>query len=93
MDVGPAKTRQRYTAGIRPLTIYFDMSESQVEVLDEFYNDTLAGGSLRFRMNHPRTAVSHSMRMTAEPEYTPAKAEKDGEYAYFVKLEVEVLPS
>jgi len=87
MDQGPAKVRQRTTAGIRKLQMSFNMTKAQIATLDTFYNTTISGGALKFDFTHPRTASTVSVRIVNPPSYAPI----NGEY-YSVGLELEQLP-
>lgn len=64
------------------------MTESQTEVMDDFYDTTLAGGSLTFTKDHPRTEDSVTLKFTGPPKYTPA-----GGLGFYVDMDVIVLPS
>jgi len=48
MDAGPAKTRKRFTAGVRQMRVQWLMSRSQKDTFDAFYRVTLGGGALPF---------------------------------------------
>lgn len=87
MDMGPAKTRQRTTAGIGKLSLGFLLTAGQVAVLRNFYQTTLSGGSLRFQITHPVTAENIYCRFLKPPApaaVSPAR--------FKVLLELEVLP-
>lgn len=87
MDQGPAKLRQRTTAGPRNLRMAFLMTAAQVQTVDDFYTDTLKGGALAFDFAHPRTAEVLSMRFLGAPTYTPA-----GSGYFRISFEAEILP-
>lgn len=63
-DLGPAKQRRRAQ---RPdtLSVQFDMSTAQVEILRAFVQDTLRG-TIRFGFTHPRTLEIVEVRIVAE---------------------------
>jgi hypothetical protein len=86
MDTGPAKIRQRYTAGPRPVQITLPLSAAEVEILDVFHVTTLKGGSLPFDWKHPRTQANVSMRFRRAPGYT------DQGSIYLARLDLEILP-
>lgn len=70
MDAGPPKLRQRYTAGVRPLSMTWMLTKAQVAALDTFFTDTLAGGSLSFDgLAHPRTGAAVTFQFAQEPSY------------------------
>jgi hypothetical protein len=87
MDTGPAKIRQRSTAGMRSLSLHYLLSASQVATLESFYLTTLAGGSLSFTFTHPRTVATVSCRFVRPPEY----GDNNGSY-FKVALELEIMP-
>jgi hypothetical protein len=89
METGPPKLRQRFTAGVRPLTLPFLLTKAQVATLDTFYVTTLKGGSLTFDgLNHPRTGAAVSTwAFVKPPEYTPL-----GPDAWQTQLELEIRP-
>lgn len=87
MDQGPAKVRKRFTAGVRPLSVSFVLTEAQVSTLDTFFVTTTNGGADAFTMEDPRTDTNESFRFTEPPSYTPISYN-----AYDVKLELEQLP-
>jgi len=70
MDAGPPKVRQRFTAGVRPITLSWLLTREQVNTLDLFYVSTLRGGSLFFDgLAHPRTGALVNFRFVAPPQY------------------------
>ena len=87
MDVGPAKVRRRFTAGVRPIKVSFFLTKDEVEILDKFFIETCQGGALPFTWVNPRTGEKKSLRFKSEPDYN--------HYAYInydVNLELEILP-
>lgn len=47
-DQGPAQTRRRFTATVRPVSGSMQVSQDQLDDLREFVDATLMGGSLPF---------------------------------------------
>ena len=88
MDAGPAKVRRRSTAGIRPLSVQFDLDAAQVETLDAFYVATLQGGALSFDWVHPRTQAAATLRFVQPPAYRPHGSDA----AWRAVVQLEVLP-
>ena len=88
MDAGPAKTRQRFTAGVRPIQERIRMSWDQVATLDTFYVTTLSNGALKFDWVHPRTAAVSVYRFTAAPSWRPSSRGK----AWDVTMQLEIMP-
>jgi len=69
MDVGPAKVRRRSSSGPAPLNCITYLTRDQFPTFDEFYNETLLGGSLRFSWVHPVYGTAVEMRFTAVPSW------------------------
>lgn len=87
VDAGPAKVRQRTTAGVRALTVTIRMTEAELADLDTFFVTTTNQGALRFDLEHPRTGALREMRFVRKPVYRLV-TEDD----YDVQLQLEVLP-
>jgi hypothetical protein len=87
MDKGPAKTRRRTTANIRPLSFSLNLTEAQVQTLDDFFVDDLFSGVDEFDYTHPRTGAPVTARFVQEPEYS----EREG-VLYNVGIALEILP-
>lgn len=87
MEQGPAKIRQRTTAGVRKLSLSYFLNKEQIEALDEFYITELGGGSLSFDFIHPRNDADIKCRFVSPPEYKAA----NGNY-FKVNIELEMLP-
>ena len=87
-DVGPAKVRPRFTAGVRRVQFSLPLKASEVETLDVFYVTTLKYGSQPFDWKHPRTGADVTMRFKpgTEPIYT------DRGDIFIARLELEILP-
>ena len=87
MDQGPAKVRKRFTAGVRPMTVNFVLTEAQVAALDTFFETTIDGGAASFTMENPRTDQTESFRFTSPPQYQAIS------YSHYnVTLSLEQLP-
>lgn len=87
MDQGPAKVRQRSSAGVRVFQMSFLLTKVQTAVFDNFYLNTLNGGALMFDFTHPRTGETLALRITKPPEYTAQNSR------YFrINLNAEALP-
>lgn len=84
-DIGPGKTRQRFTSLATYMAMTYWLSSVQRLILDDFYKRILRGGSLAFTWTHP-DGYSVSARFTKPPAYTPQNQ--------FVSaaVELEVLP-
>jgi len=86
MEQGPAKTRKRYTAAVRRFGITLFMTTAQVEIMDAFFEDDLAFGSLSFTWVNPRTQAAATCRIINEPAYVPSGPN------WKVQFEMEILP-
>ena len=86
-DMGPAKTRPRSTAGIGKLALAYYLTAAQYAALKDFYQNDIAGGSLRFDMPHPVGGAAITCRFLKPP--APAAATPG---RFKVALELEVLP-
>lgn len=84
MDKGPAKTRRRSTANVRPLEFSLKLSDEQTQILDDFY--TMISGD-EFDYIHPRTGANVKARFTKMPQYF----EQDGAF-YLCPISLEVMP-
>lgn len=87
MDKGPAKVRRRTTANVRPISFSLKLEPSLVDVVDEFYIDTTASGSLSFDFVHPRTLETVEARFVEPPSYKEL-----GNALFNVSISLEVLP-
>lgn len=88
MDQGPPKMRRRSTASSRPINGELLLTQSELETLDDFYINTLDGGTLRFDWKHPRTGNSVEMRFRERPTYNEALSND----LYRVAMKLEVMP-
>lgn len=88
MEVGPAKSRGRISAGVRDHKLQFILNPTQLATFETFYEVTLLSGSLSFTWIHPRTKVIGTWRITAVPEWQSVL--KKGYYG--ISFEMELLP-
>lgn len=87
MEQGPAKLRQRTTAGVALLDMTYLLTGAQAATLEGFYKTTLAGGTLAFAFLHPRRLESVQARFRKPPRLVP----RGGQH-YMASVELEVLP-
>lgn len=87
MEQGPAKVRQRTSAGAAQIAAAYVLTPAQAETLEDFYRDTLAGGTLAFGFTHPRKEEVVSCRFKRPPEYTGLNGGR-----FRAVIELEVLP-
>lgn len=62
MDAGPKKARRRYTISTKNFEGTIVVTEKQRRILEDFYDNTIASGALRFRMKDPQTLVFKEFR-------------------------------
>lgn len=86
MDAGVAKVRKRFTSSVEALAGRQILTDAQMIVLRDFYNNDLAAGSLAFDWTHPITDVSAVFRFTE-----PYQASKRDVY-WEVSYSLEILP-
>lgn len=84
MDVGPPKSRRRYTKELRDQTWQFVMTETQRTAFDSFFYTTLSGGSLAFDHTDPVTDTTKTFRFTGEPTFRPLSGTR-----WLVSMEVQ----
>ena len=88
VECGAPKRRQRYTAAIRPIKgSVFLTSTAQRQTLDDFYVNTLSGGSLTFSWQHPITLAAVTMAFSSPPKYAAL-----GGSLFRATLELEIRP-
>jgi len=87
MDAGPAKVRRRFTAGVREIEVALVLDDTRITLLDTFFTDTLAGGTLRFTHRLPRTGVAMTFRFVSPPVYELIAPSR-----WRATLKLEVLP-
>jgi len=91
MDTGPAKTRARVTAAVRPLSmIFFPLTDAQVVIFEEWHRSEIAMGALAFDISHPVTDAPIRARFaTVDGQYT---IRVRGRNANALSLRLEILP-
>ena len=86
VDVGPAKVRKRYTAGVDVVSGKMHLTADQVDTLKTFYRTDTEGGSLKFNFDHPTENKTMECRFTKPPGIVPLAHEFEG------NIELEILP-
>lgn len=88
MDQGPAKTRRRFTAGVRPVKMELPfLTEAQLQDFDDFFVNDLYSGASTFTMTNPRTDTMETYRFVSPPTYQPV-----GDRQFTVKMDLEQMP-
>jgi hypothetical protein len=85
MDVGPAKTRRRGTAGVGDVTVQYRLTPAMRVVFDSFYK--IVGGSLRFTWPGPSGDQALAVRIVPRPKCQPR-----GGGNWTLTLQLEILP-
>jgi hypothetical protein len=67
MDVGPAKVRRRFTHPINTFSASINLTTAEYTTFYNFFNTTLAGGTLPFEFDHPITQVTTEFRFVEPP--------------------------
>lgn len=70
MDVGPKKRRRRTTASLERISCSIWIEKSDYVTFKNFFDVTLAGGTLPFEFEHPFTGVLTEFTMS-NPSITP----------------------
>lgn len=89
MATGKAFQRRRFTAAVQKVTGRMFLTAEQYETLFNFWENTLAMGSLEFDWKHPITGNDATFRFPAEKP--PKVSVVDGEI-YGVAFELELIP-
>ena len=86
VDVGPAKVRRRFTAGVERLKGTITVDATGWATLRTFFYSNLAAGALPMTYTHPSTGASVQARFVTPPTITPRSP-------YMVAtLDLEILP-
>ena len=89
MDTGPAKTRKRVTAAVRPLSMTFaPLSEDQVDTFIAWHEDTVAMGALAFTITHPINDSTITVRFASVDGQFSIQERGVDHYSISVKLEI-----
>ena len=86
MDVGPAKTRQRSTAGYENHSYVFLLTATNKVAMKTFFNTTCSHGAESFEWDHPETGTTEDWRFMSAPTYTYVQG------YYHLAVELEMLP-
>lgn len=83
MDAGPQKVRRRYTVTSKFFEGTIIVNEEQRRILENFYVNTIASGTLRFRMKDPQTLKLKEFRF--QKDYS--EQQLDGLWKIIMSLE------
>lgn len=87
-DTGPGKVRNRFTAGVQPVTGAVTLTSAQLATFETFYRSTLQRGTLSFTWVHPDTGATATLAF--QRNQVPSKTRLGA--AFRVTLPLEVLP-
>lgn len=87
VDIGLAQVRRRYTKEIYDIEGSMRMSQDQLTIFDEWFDDILLGGTQTFLMINALSLETRTMRFKKPPTYN-----HEGGVYYQVSLSLEVLP-
>lgn len=85
---GVTKTRQRFTAKVRVLSLSVKMTYAQAATFETFYEDTCAGGAIPFDWVHPRYRTPITFKFRKPP---PQHSAPNGD-SVVVAFQVETVP-
>lgn len=88
-EIGPGKVRRRSSAGGVSTGATYLMTGAQLGILEAFYGDDLADGSLSFRMSDPISGADADWRFSPGQPWQAAEAGPD---LWRVALQFERLP-
>jgi hypothetical protein len=92
VDAGPAKVRRRFTAKVRNVTYLVTLTKAQLAIFWDFYDNTLAEGSLPFNWVDGVTGAPAVLRFADdEPSEAPANGNEPGYLT--ISMPLEILPS
>ncbi|MGH9887419.1 MAG: hypothetical protein ACREBE_17955 [bacterium] len=89
-DIGPAKTRRRYTAVPKLLSGKFVLTAQQAIEFNSFYDVTLAGGTLTFNWEDPLTDAPVEMFFKSRGKLQLYSGGKPTERVWFVDVVLEI---
>jgi hypothetical protein len=92
METGPAKVRRRSLAAPRPITMQFVLTIPQIDIFEEWYDETLNGGALPFEWVHPIKRTPTYFRFTDPKEKPKISPFNNAGTLFVLKIDVSILP-
>lgn len=86
-DMGPAKVRRRFTAGVVKVMWSMQMTTAQLATLETFYVTTTEGGAIRFTHTNAITGAAKDYRFAKPYKKVPLTHD-----LFQVDLELEQMP-
>jgi len=91
MDAGPPQTRRRSTAVRRPATFtYQHLTQTQIEVFEDWFENDLVSGTLTFTMPHPITDLDRTWKFINPA--SPYSISPMTRTTYQLTISLELLP-
>lgn len=93
MDAGPTKMRRRYTAKrifYNNVEMYLD--GDQLQTLQDFYNNDLNGGTLKFDWDDPVDGTTVQFRFRSPYQYVITAGGTTSKRVYLVTMQLEQMP-
>jgi len=87
VEIGPAKTRRRYTLPIINVKAGMVMTGDELKIFDTFYHGALMSGALRFLFRDPVSGTEKEFRFIDPPVYQPITIKH-----WSVEMTLEILP-
>jgi hypothetical protein len=87
MEVGPQKVRRRFTKRVDKLTVSILATTDEYIFFDNYYDVTLAGGTIPFTFEHPVTKLPADFRFRTSPVVRSI-----GGGNFNISYELEILP-
>ncbi|MFA5381860.1 MAG: hypothetical protein WC356_01755 [Candidatus Micrarchaeia archaeon] len=93
MDAGPAKSRKRFTAGVRPFEVEYEFPPDEMAIWEDFLENDISDGALSFVWPHPRKwGTTITVRLVPKSEDKLVDYEHLGAGVFRVAMTMEQLP-
>lgn len=93
METGPAKARRRSQAAPRPMTWPMILNRDELQIFEDWYDNTLQGGTLPFEASHPIYEDRSIYLRFANPKEKPQATPLNNAALYFtLTLNLLILP-
>ena len=93
MDIGPAKSRRRFTATVRNVDVPIIVDNDHRETFDSFFDGTIGDGSLPFDWTDPVTDNVVSFRFRNAPSFRLLRGDPGRSKRHHIAtLQLEILP-
>lgn len=89
MDAGPPKSRRRFTAALRTVSVQLVMSKVQLAEFEAWFDADIQGGALPFNWTQPRTDEVVSVVIVGDPPYQIAPLGNSHHWTLSMQLEIQ----